>query len=296
MRGRPWQPARVIWCARIVGAALALLVAWHPGYAEDPREEAVVTLRSGGLSVEVQQAHSWSIQKITYRGVPVGTQTGAFGAVACVPVAGGWVGSAHTAGGVERIEEISLIVDGEFADLEDGATHTGERIVLQKRSMLDKLQLEATLTLADGLLIQHHEMMAMEDVVVSTVYPFMYPITSETSAWMAVTAEGEELTGEFGPGGDLQWHDNWAWTSVFIPDRSTGVVIRHLAHPTDAQTLTGWWDQERYHKLYVRWDGLAEPWSEGLTLSAEVALRCFEAPSVGWHEMARQIASELVAE
>ncbi|MFW6438045.1 MAG: isoaspartyl peptidase/L-asparaginase, partial [Armatimonadota bacterium] len=32
-------------------------------------------------------------------------------------------------------------------------------------------------------------------------------------------------------------------------------------------------------------------WADG-----EVALSCFEAPPVGWHEMARQVASELVAE
>ncbi|MGI5819415.1 MAG: hypothetical protein ACOX9R_15105 [Armatimonadota bacterium] len=280
-------------------AALAVLLAamtCMAGAAADVREGAVVTLRSGGMTIELQRAHGWAIQHLSYRGVAIATRAGAFGAVACVPVAGGWVGSAHTEGGVERVDEVSLTVDGEPAVLEDGAEYTGERLVLQKRSMLDKLRLDATLTLDGGVLAERHDLTATEDVVVTVVYPFMYPITSETTSWLAVTADGEEIGGEFGIGGDLQWHDDWTWTSAFIPGRSTGVVVRHLAMPEGAQTLTGYWDQERYHKLYARWVGEMEPWPEGRTLSGEVALRCFEAPSQGWREMARQVASELVAE
>lgn len=280
----------------IAVALLLAIAACAPCRAEDPREQAVVTLRSGGLSVELQRAHGWSIQQVLFRGVPIGTRTGAYGAVVCIPVAGGWVGSAHTEGGIERVEDVGLTVDGEFAELTDGAAYTGERIVLRKRSMLDKLRLDATLTLADGVLTERHELTATEDVVVTMIYPFMYCLSAETAAWLAETVEGEEQSGEFGAGGELAWHDDWTWTAAYIPGRATGVVIRHLAHPTEARTLTGYWDQERYHKLYVRWDADQEPWREGFTLSGEIALRCFEAPTAGWYEMARQVASELVAE
>jgi hypothetical protein len=92
------------------------------------------------------------------------------------------------------------------------------------------------------------------------------------------------------------WHPNWTWTAAHIPERSTGVVMRHLERPDDVMTLTGWWSQDRYHKLYVRWGGAMEPWPEGMTLAGEIALRCFEAPADGWREMARQVAAELVAE
>lgn len=289
-----WADPRVI--ARVLAALLLALTACACAQAEDPREPAVVTLRSGGMSVELQRAHSWSIQQIVFRGVPVGTRTGAFGAVVSVPVAGGWVGSGHTAGGVERVEEASLIVDGQFMELEDGATYTGERLVLQKRSMLDRLRLEATLTLTGGVLIERHELTATEDVVVSVTYPFMHPITSATTQWLAMTDRCEEISGEFGAGEDLQWHEGWAWTAAHIPGRSIGFVMRHIERPAEVPTLTAWWDQERYHKLYVRWGEAMEPWPEGLTLTGEIALGCFEAPPTGWREMARQVASELVAE
>ncbi len=281
---------------RLIAAALLVMLACAPCVAEDPREPAVVTLRSGGMSVELQRASGWTIQAIVYRGVPIITPTGACGAVACIPVAGGWVGSAHTAGGVERIEEVRLIVDGEFAELTDGATYTGERLVLQKRSMLDKLRLDGMLTLAGGVLTERHELTATEDVIVTTVYPFMYCVTAATTEWMATTAEGEEQTGTFGAGDELSWHDDWSWTATYIPERSMGVAIRHLAHPDEARTLTGYWDQERYHKLHVRWDAEEDRWREGFTLAGEMALSCFEAPPAGWREMARQVASELVAE
>ncbi len=263
--------------------------------ADDPREAAVVTLRSGGLSVELQRAHSWNIEKITFRGVPVVTRTGASGAIACIPVAGGWVGSAHTQGGVEQIEEATLIVDGEFRELEDGAVYTGERLILKKRSMLDKLKLNATLTLADGVLNQRHELTATEDVVVTRLYPFMFCISARTTSWIAETRDGEFEEGQFGTGGDLVWHDDWVWTGAHIPQRDTGVVIRHLARPADARSFTGYWDQERYHKLYVRWDQ-PEPWPEQVTLSGEMALTCLQVSDDEWRQAAREAAEELVAE
>jgi hypothetical protein len=262
--------------------------------AEDPREPGVVTLRSGGLSVELQRAHSWSIQRITFRGVPVAEPTGAFGAVVCVPVSGGWVGSAHTAGGIERVRQVGLTVDGHLAELEPGATYTGERLVLQKTSMLDKLRLQATLTLAGGVLTQRHELTATEDVVVTELYPFTYPITTAATRWMAMTEACEETAGEFGGEDEIEWHDDRDWTAAYIPERSTGVVVRHLLRPEHARTQTAWWEQDRYHKLYVRWVGETEPWPEGLTLAGEVALRCFEAPSADWQSAAREAAAGLM--
>jgi hypothetical protein len=281
---------------RALAVALLLGLACTLAGAEDPRESALVTLRSAGLTVELQQAYGWTIQSLSYRGVPVITPTGACGTIACVPVAGGWVGSAHTAGGLERVEAVSISVDGQPVELTPGESYSGDRIVLAKRSMLDKLRLDVTLTLAEGLLTERASLTATEDVVVTTVYPFMYCITAQTTDWLAAPVQGEEQSGTFSAANELTWHDDWAWTAAWIPDRSTGVAVRHLAYAEGARTLTGYWDQERYHKLYVRWEAGQERWPEGFTVSGELALRCFEAPAAGWREMARQVASEMVAE
>ena len=194
------------------------------------------------------------------------------------------------------MEAVSLTGDGQPAELTPGESYSGDLIVLTKRSMLDKLRLDVTLTLADGLLTEHVALTATEDVVVTTVYPFMYCITAQTTDWIAAPVEGEEQTGTFSAANELRWHDDWAWTAAYIPGRATGVAFRHLAHAEGAVTLTGYWDQERYHKLYVRWETGEDRWPEGFTVTGEVALRCFEAPAAGWQAMARQVASEMVAE
>ncbi|NLO06964.1 MAG: hypothetical protein GX131_14150 [candidate division WS1 bacterium] len=282
--------------ATICGLICLALAICLPVGADDPREAAVVTLRSGGLMIELQQAHAWNIQRILYQGGEVGSCTGAYGLVACIPAAGGWVGSAHTEGGIEQVQEVGLIVDGERAELADGAVYTGERIVLTKRSMLDKLQLEAMLVLDSGTLIQRHELSATEDIIVTTLYPFMYCITAETRRWLASTSGGEEQSGTFASGRELEWHEDWDWTATYLPEQRTGVVLRHLSVTDGAQTFTGYWDTERYHKLYVKWVPEQTTWREGQRLRGEVALRCYEAPPADWESVARATAAGLVGE
>ncbi len=280
-----------------VGLLLAATLTAPPGSGADERPEpAVVTVKSGDMAVQLQRSHGWSIQRILCGGVEVGGPTGAWGAVVCIPAAGGWVGSAHTQGGVEQVEAVALTVDGEPVAMTDGAVYTGERAQFRKRAMLDRVQLEATLTLEGGVLTERHVLTATEDVVVTVIYPFMHCVTAETAEWMAVTTGGEEVSGEFTGSTDLDWHEDWDWTAAFIPDSRTGFLLRHLSRPEGATTLTGYWDQERYHKLYVKVEMQEEPWREGGALQSEVAVTCFRAAPADWREVARRTAAGLVAE
>ena len=61
--------------------------------------------------------------RLSWQGVELCTPTGAYATLLCVPAAGGWVGGAHTEGGVEEIESATLSVDGEVVELGDGAVH-----------------------------------------------------------------------------------------------------------------------------------------------------------------------------
>lgn len=275
---------------------LLLAISMQPCPATGVPEPGVVTIHSGGMTVELQRSHAWNIQRISYRGVEVGTPTGAYGALISVPVTGGWIGGVHTAGGIERIEEIALTVDGEAAPLEDGAEYSGERVGLQKQSMLDMVRLDATLTIENGRIIQRHTLTAVEDVVVTTVYPFMYCVTADTSHWLAMTIDGETVEGGFTNSRDLDWHEDWAWTAAYIRGKRTGILMHHRSLPGDATTLTGYWDHERHHKLYVRWDSDEEPWREGYALTGEVVVACFTAPPAVWQGVAEQAAMELIAE
>ena len=281
---------------RLTVPILLLAIAVVPCGATALPEPGVVTLQSGGMTVELQRSHAWNIQRISYRGVEVASATGSYGALICVPVTGGWVGGPHTLGGIERIDEIVLIVDGESVPLDDGARYSGTRIVLHKKSMLDLVRLDATMTVHDGVITQRHTLTTTEDVVVTAAYPFMYCITADTTEWLAVTTDGETLQGRFIHGRDLQWHEGWEWTAAFIPGSATGVLMRHLERAEDAVTMTGYWDHERHHKLYVRWDSEEGPWREGKVLSGEFEFRAFTAPPAGWQDTARAIVSGLVVQ
>jgi len=280
-------------CLRSVIIALALAAA-AAAWSDDRPERATVTINCGGLSVELQAAYAWNLQRLSWQGVDVCPPTGAFGALLCVPAAGGWVGGMHTAGGVEQVVSATLTVDGEVADLVDGAVYSCERAELTKVSMLDHVRLEAQLVLEEGWLAQRQVLTAAEDVVVSVIYPVMFPVSAETTQWMAVTTSGEELSGEFTGEGGLEWHEDWLWTAAFIPAQRIGFLLRHLPVPEGEQVLTGYWDHERYHKLYVKVEPPDGPWREGDRVEATVAVTCFQAAPATWQETARKVAAGLV--
>jgi len=244
----------------VTAAALAL--------ADGRPEPATVSLVSGGLTADLQARHAWNLQRLAWEGVEVCTPTGAYGTLLCVPAAGGWIGGAHTEGGVEEIENATLSVDGEVAELIDGAVYPGEGAELTKVSMLDVVQLEAQLILEGGRLTQRCGLTATEDVVVSVIYPFMFCVSAEATQWLAVSHDGEEPSGEFTGESGLEWHDDWQWTAAFIPEQRTGFLLRHVAAPEGARVLTGWWDTARYRKLYVKLEIDEDPWPEGLSLAA----------------------------
>lgn len=280
-------------CLGSIIIALAL-AATAVASVDDRPERATVTINCGGLSVEVQAAYAWNLQRLSWQGVEVCAPTGAFGALLCVPAAGGWVGGMHTAGGVEQVVSATLTVDGEIVDLVDGAVYSCKRAELTKISMLDHVRLESQFIIEDGRLTQHQVLTAAEDVVVTVIYPVMFPVSAEATQWMAVTTSGEEMSGEFTNEGGLEWHEDWQWTAAFLPAQRTGFLLRHLSVAEGSKRLTGYWDHERYHKLYVKVEPPDGPWREGDRVEATVAVTCFEAAPATWQETAREVAAGLV--
>ncbi|MGD9497086.1 MAG: hypothetical protein AB7Y46_12385 [Armatimonadota bacterium] len=274
---------------------LALLLAAAAARADGPPEPGLVTLRCGALTAELQRAHAWNLQRLACEGVEVCSPTGAYGALLCVPAAGGWVGSAHTEGGIERTDSLALTVDGEAVELTDGAVFACRQAELTKSSMLDLVRLEAAWSFADGRLRQRHALTAIEDVVVSAIYPFMFCVSAAATQWMAQGAGGEETAGEFTGEGKLAWHEGWQWTAAFMPEQRSGLLVRHTREPEGARVLTGYWDTTRHRKLYVKLTMDEEPWPEGKRVEAEVMVTCFQAPPATWQEVAREMAAGLVS-
>lgn len=281
--------------AMVVCLAAVTLSAGMQSCADDPRSAAVVTVKTGALTVELSQAASWTIRSILYRGAALGTATGAYGAALNIPVIGGWIGSAHSQGGIEDIQELALIVDGEPAELTDGAVYPCQRAELTKRAMLDKVRLEATTTFENERVIEHHVLTAAETVVVRRVYPFMHCLTSATTEWMALTYDGLLKSGSFAESNRLDWHTGWQWTAAFDPVSCKGFLLRFLQMPQEVEAQAGYWPQDRYHKLYVQLM-TGNTVQEGTVLDCKCVVTCFEAPAAAWQEGAREVAQELAAQ
>lgn len=302
---------------RVIAVCLftMLVAGGAPAQAQDPRGNAIVTIINGDLTVDLRERAAWTIGRILYKEAELGTATGAYGVVISIPAIGGWVGTAHSEGGIEQIEEIALTVDGEPAELTDGAVYECERAELTKRSMLDKVRLDATLTFENERIIEHHVLTVTEDVVVSRVYPFMHCVTNATKEWVARTYDGQEESGEFtarvgraSSPTPLVWHTGWEWTAAYDPTSGAGLLLRYLEMPKettpaaegeDAQMTvevqTGYWDHERYHKLYTQLLA-GDVLKEGTVLDCECVVTCFEAAPEDWKERAGEVAAELVTE
>ena len=285
MHTRRWLVA--LWSLAIAGCVVA-------ARAQELPEPASVIVKTGDLSAELQRREMWNLQRISYRGVQVATASGAYGTLICVPAIGGWVGGSHTQGGVEQVEQVTLTVDGQPAELTDGATYACDEAVLSKTSVLDKVRLEATCTFRNGTITQRVKLTAVEDVIVTTIYPFMYCLSTDTRQWMAITADNQESGGEFTLSRKLELHGGWEWTAAYIPEQQTGFVMRYLRLPEGTNVQTGYWDEERYHKLYVSTPLDTKAWAEGRSLEAEVIVTCFEVPAETWKSAACQVAAGLV--
>lgn len=290
-RARRWPVVLAAVCALTL--TVAAVVAAQTDGRPNP---ATVTLSSAGVSVQLQAAAAWNLQRIACQGIEVAGPTGAYGTLLCVPAAGGWVGGQHTEGGLERLSVATLSVDGQEVELADGAAYDGQHLELTKTSLLDVVRLDAQLILDAGRIIQRATLQPTEDVIVSVAYPFMFCVDPGAARWLAMTEAGEEISGEFTGETELAWHDDWAWTAAWLPEQRAGLLVRHTARAEGARTLTAWWDTQRYRKLYVKLIVDEEPWREGLRLAAEVTAVCFQAPPESWQEVARTTAAGLVVQ
>ena len=279
-----------------IGAALLLVACVVAPAAEDLPEPAVVVVKTGMLAAELQARHLWNLQRLIHHANEVAIPTGAYGTIISVPAIGGWVGSGHTQGAIEEIQQVSLTVDGEAAELTDGATYSGERIVLTKTSLLDKVRLESEYVFSAGRIHERVKLTALEDVAVTTIYPFMHCLSTEATQWMAISQDNKETRGEFSDSGELTWHEGWAWTAAYIPKSGTGFLLRHISAPQGLVVKTGYWDTDRYRKLYVSTPLDENVWRAGRSVEAEVVVTCFEAVPEEWKVVACQVAAGLAGQ
>ncbi|MDB6137252.1 MAG: hypothetical protein JWO94_324 [Verrucomicrobiaceae bacterium] len=206
-----------------------------------------------------------------------------------------WIGTGHDEGGVEKIEHISLTVDGKACALTDKAAYQGHRATLEKQSMLGSVKLQATYVVTDDAILERHRYEATDDVRIDTLYAFMHPWVPHTSEWMAELPDHSVLEGKFDSGGGYHMQADPKWTAVYDPI-SHRVALAWYPVPLAGQGLKSTYrDKAIYHKLYNQICSHM-PFTKGSRLEAAVIVRGVESSQGHWKQAARSLASATAAD
>lgn len=257
---------------------------------EKPGPPAIVTVETRDFKVEVAGEQAWTIHRIFFMGEVVADATGFYGTVFS-PQGGKWIGTGHTEGGVERVQSVTLEVDGKPCELTDGAVYHGSRTKLLKKSLLGPIALEAAYIVTDDCILERHQYEATEEVKVGVLYAFMHCWLARTTEWIAEKTDGTLIEGKFNNSGDFKPREDVKWTALYDPD-SHKAMLAWYPKPLAGQGLkTAYWDKTNYHKLYNQIYAQATL-PKGTRFEAVVVVRGIEAAPESWKEAVKRAAEE----
>lgn len=256
-----------------------------------PGPVAYVTLETRDFRVEIAGDRAWTISRIVHRGAEITGRTGFYGTVFSAQ-GGRWIGTGHNEGGVEKVEEAVLTVDGQMRELTDGAAYRGARLELRKQSFLGPIRLEAVYTVTDDAIVERHRYEFTEEVKVGTMYAFMHPFLPSTKAWLAETADGRRVEGGFDESGGHRLREDVRWTAIHDPTsrRASLVWSPEVIEGKDLKTF--YWDKNVYHKLYHSiYAKTTVP--AGTRREVAIELRCVEAGTEDWQPAVIRLVEQL---
>lgn len=248
---------------------------------------APLDLVTPGFSLRFQPKRAWTYGQIDYKGETISGPTGFHGLVLATGPAK-FIGSGHNEGGLEVVESIDVVVDGQpRIDLE-GRIECREAIVT-KRSRLGDFTHEAIVKLSAERIDLDYQIKATKNSYLEILYPFMFCWSPTTTEWMAAQKGGEILSGEFQSNNGWQLEKDVAWASVYMPDKKIAAVVKFSEDlPPGALHKHGFWDRETYHKQYYQsfWKASI---TEGESFRYQASVMAAEAAPDQWKEVVQNL-------
>lgn len=266
-----------------------------PSYAagEKPGPVAYVTVETRDMTIEFAGDRAWTISRILHKGAIITDRTGFYGTVFS-PVGGKWIGTGHNEGGIEKVKNAVLTVDGKACELKDKAVYRGQHAELRKQSMMGTIKLEAIYTVMEDRVIERHRYETTEEVKIGVLYGFMHPFLPTTTEWMAEKADGTSVEGTFDSKGGHRLREDVKWTAIHDPKSQRATLVWYPKPLVGQGMKTFYWDKTVYHKLYNHLYSNATV-AAGTKFEAEVVLRCIETDTAAWKEKTRALAKETSA-
>jgi len=273
----------------------------EPNQSQWP-QKVVVTV--GDVRTRIEGAKMWTHSGIDYQDDVMATEESAYGTV--ITIRGvGHLGTAHfldvpgRPGEIEKENVIgfALFVDGkpvtEFAPEMD---FRGGSFRMERRSKIRDLNLESTVSIRDGVLVETQHWHAAKAIDLRMSYPLMYAWTPNATHYVFGDDNGVQKRGVFlteGTNKDGGMEKTARWMAVFNASTGKGSVFYLLEHPADADAWFQWTDAAGvYRKLRIM-TFVEKIVPEGFDGTYQSVVGFFSASESDWEAVAVRRAAEL---
>ena len=265
-----------------------------------PEEAPPIILNTPQLSLRIVPDKAWTLDSITHNSTNkiLGLKNSNYGYV--VDLGGNkFVGSGHTEGGQEIVQEVTILADGQSISLNQGGMVNANTFEIIKHSIFYKivpgepldeiLHLTTTLTIANDTIHETHNVTISKNRTISKVYAFMYAWAPTTTDWIAKTHGGLELEGFLENSNSWKMKTDIRWSAIYEPDSRVAILTSFpdtLEHRGKG-IKHAYWDLSAYHKQYFQ-PLAVTTWQASSNYSYEITLKFISIPeNSDWKEIVR---------
>lgn len=297
----------------LILSLLLLEILGERSLAEDPArqpsesqkwpQEVVVTV--GDIRTRIDGPKMWTLSGIEFQDTVMATEDSAYGSVLTIRNVG-LLGTAHfldvpgKPGQVEKeqVTSLQLFVDDKpVRDFTPKMNLSGKSFRMARKSKIRAMDLETSVSLHEGMLIETVSFHATAPIDLRVAYPWMYALTPE--ATVSVFGNNDEIRqrGTFLSEGKgvSQVVQNANWMAVFNPSCGKGSVCCFLKHPPTDEASLLLIDAPGIYRKVAAYSLVDKIVPEGFDGTYQSAVGFFNATERDWEEHARRRAAEIRA-
>ena len=300
-------------CVRFMTIACVLIVLSlsNTGHADpatldstDLRRPESLTVGVGDLLIRIDGPKMWTPSRIDYQKTVMAVEDSAYGSVFTIRGVGA-LGSAHfldvpnKPGEVEK-ENVSLLRffldDRPVTEISPTMSIAGKSFRMERRSRVRSIDLESSVSLRDGVLIESARVRTEAAVDLRIAAAMMYAWTPTATVYLFGDDNGLRSRGTFLPetaksteGGDKAAR----WMAVYDPPSGKGAVSYVVKHPPGADTWLQFTDGPKVYRKMRLLFFPEQIMPAGFDGTFQTATGFFSASDSEWETKAQQRATEL---
>jgi hypothetical protein len=209
--------------------------------SQDFKRLESLTITVGDILTRVSPEKMWTLSGIDYQKTVMSVEDSAYGTVVTYPGAR-HLGTAHfldvpgKPGEIEKenVTDLRFSVDGQPVAITPKMNLSGKSFRMERKSKIRAIDLESTVIIRDGVLIETAHLRTAEPVELQMSYPLMYAWTPAATAFVFGDDNGIQKRGTFRPAPEKAGEGlekSARWMSVFEPVSGKGAVCYVIRHP-----------------------------------------------------------------